>query len=361
MHKDQDKKLWNDDEELAGLKKQPWFESGKPCRSYLFHNRDYDEEFKIIWGEWGAQGIGKLRKVLLSRPTENDFRAIYDKEPAYYRIYGNKLPDFEKMQRQFESFVNALKDEDIEVNFWEQPIPAIGPYGYMRALCACTVTLLVTKAGAIMPRAAMAGWYSGYEPYLMKKLVELGCPILHSIHGQGVVCEIGAGIWLDDNHLFLADGITANPQGIQQAKDVLNTIGVNVIVGHSPGFIDLWGYPAGGVSHPDMFLHMVDAGLALIYPNVVDYGSIEYLVDHKVRLIEGYPDEFMEYGCNILEIEPGKIIIPAAAKKAIKALRNAGVECIDLDFSEFAKAGAGGPHCITGRLLRDPGPLLEDL
>ena len=49
--------MWQ--EEQARLSNQPWFESGKPCRTTVFWERDWQEEFELTWGKWGAQGIGK--------------------------------------------------------------------------------------------------------------------------------------------------------------------------------------------------------------------------------------------------------------------------------------------------------------
>jgi len=99
-----------------------------------------------------------------------------------------------------------------------------------------------------------------------------------------------------------------------------------------------------------------DLGLATVYPGFLDYETIRYLKSKKIRLIEVPPEEFIEYGCNGLILEPGKVMVPAAAKETIKALRKEGVVVIDVDFSENAASGGGGPNCITGKLLRDPGP-----
>ena len=49
-------------EELERLSKQPWFESGKPCKTDIFAERDWQEEFELIWGKWGCHGIGKLKR-----------------------------------------------------------------------------------------------------------------------------------------------------------------------------------------------------------------------------------------------------------------------------------------------------------
>lgn len=178
-------------EELERLKGLPWFESRKPPRTLIFQERDFYKELEAEWGKWGAQGIGRLRKVLLSRPSENEVRSVYEKEPEYYRLYRMKLPNLKKMQEQFDQYVKVLQGEGVEVHFLEPPIPAIGPYGFIKWFCTVG-SVVVTKAGAIIPRAAMGGWEVGRNRYFVKKLVELDIPILFMIHGKAVI-EVGGG------------------------------------------------------------------------------------------------------------------------------------------------------------------------
>jgi len=83
-----------------------------------------------------------------------------------------------------------------------------------------------------------------------------------------------------------------------------------------------------------MMLGVVDVGLAIVYPAMLNWGTIQYLRELKFRLIEVPPEEFVHYGCNILTLAPGKIVIPAAAKQTIAALRREGMECLDLDLSQ---------------------------
>ena len=62
----------------AVLESLPWFEPGKPLRNYMLHETDFYDEVEQIWGRrWGAEGIGTLREVLVSRPTENEIRPEY--------------------------------------------------------------------------------------------------------------------------------------------------------------------------------------------------------------------------------------------------------------------------------------------
>src|SRR3954471_12911106 len=72
-------------DELAVLETLPWFERGKAPRNYMLHETDFYDEVEQIWGRrWGAEGIGTLREVLVSRPTENEVRPEYADEWQYY-------------------------------------------------------------------------------------------------------------------------------------------------------------------------------------------------------------------------------------------------------------------------------------
>lgn len=346
--------------ELERLNGLPWFEPGRPCRTEIFHERDFWHEHEVLWGRWGAQGLGRLRKVMLTPPSPSEVRPVFVREPAYYRLYQRRLPELRVLEKLFEQYVAVLKGEGVEVLILDAPPAqeALGPYGFLR-LFTTPSEVLVTRAGAIIPRMATSGYLVGREKFWAQYLMSIGCPILFMLHGKGVG-EIGAGAWLDDRHYVYAEGVTANREGLRQLRWILESIGVELFVGHSPGYIDLWGFPAGGVSHPDMMFGVAALGLAVVYPSMWNWATIQHLRELKFRLIEVPPEEFVEYGCNILTLESGKIIIPAAAKQTIGALRREGVECIDLDFSENS-TGLGGPHCITCQLLRDPGPSLADL
>ena len=36
--------------ELERVRKLPWFEAGKPCRTDIFHERDFASEQETMWG-----------------------------------------------------------------------------------------------------------------------------------------------------------------------------------------------------------------------------------------------------------------------------------------------------------------------
>jgi len=348
--------MWK--EELERLNKQPWFESGKPCRADVFMQRDWREEMELVWGKWGAEGIGKLKKIAVCPPHEYELNPVFEKEPAFYRLYKNKLPDINKWRKTFNEYMQVLKGEGIEIHYFEVPESPLGPWGFFRAFHNIGKT--VTKGGFIVPRAASYPQVAGqYPKWLVEQFVKIGCPILHMLHGKAVG-EV-TPIYLAENFGVIAEGYVSNTEAMATWKYLLEGLGTEVWVAQNPGYLDLWRFPAGGCSHLDMVLAPVDLGLALVYPSFLDYRTIRYLKSKKIRLIEVPPEEYVEYGCNTLNLEPGKIVIPAAAKQTIKALKREGVECIEIDYSENAKSGLGGPACMTTRLYREPGPSLDDL
>ena len=346
--------MWK--EERERLSQQPWFEPGKPCRYPIFQERDWEDEFERNWGKWGAQGIGKLRKVSLLRPPAFEINPVFEKEPAYYRIYGNRVADLDKWRKAFDEYVKVLEGEGVEVIFWDVPESPVGPYGFVRNI-NCTY-LLATKAGIIVPRPAMAGWMQPVR-WVTEQVIKMGCPILYTMHGKE--CGEVTPRYIAEHSVIINEGMTVNREACNKYKMLLEELGDEVWVAHTPGPVDIWGFPSSGCSHLDWVLEVVDLGLAVVFPPFLDFSTIRYLHDKKMRLIEISPEEYVQYGANFLLIEPKKIILPAAAKGLIKTLRKEGIECIEIDFSQNAIGGTGGPACITGRLLRDPGPSLDDL
>ena len=59
---------------------------------------------------------------------------------------------------------------------------------------------------------------------------------------------------------------------------------------------------------------------------------------------------------NTIPLAPGAVFMVKEARRAVAAVRKAGVEVIEVPNEEFSRIG-GALHCRTLRVLRDPGPL----
>jgi len=315
----------------------------------------YLEELRATWGEgWGAQSaVGRLRKVLVHRPGDENRSPIIAQDPAFFNL-PEGLPDLERMQEQHDRFVEVLRGEGIDVIYLNPRKPLIGTYGVpLRSACFMHEAVVI-NGGAIIERPAMA-YKKGLEVFIARRLVELGCPILYTVHGRGVF--EASNLWfIDPKTAVIATGLRTNMEGVNQVIPILRGAGVEEVhIAHLPGYLGRRRWQVGGSSgifHLDMTFGMVDEGLGVIYPGGVDYDTIIFLKRKEVNLIEVPEEELRSCAPNVLPLAPGKVVIPSGNSETIKNLRREGVDVIDVELSEFVKAG-GGPRCMTLPLIRD--------
>lgn len=316
---------------------------------------DYQSEFERTWGEkWGSMSsTGRLRKVLVHRPGEETIDPILAKDSAFFNL-PEGLTDLKKMQSQHDNFVSVMKNEGVEIIYLNPSRPLVGTYGIPLRSACYTHEALVIKGGAIIERPACA-YKKGYEVYLTKKLVELGCPILGTIRGKGVF-EASNLIWLDREHVVLAISLRTNQEAIDQVIPYLKETGVQDIhVSHLPGYLLSRKWQVGGSSgyfHLDMTFGIAADALGVIYSGGVGYDTIQYLLDQHINLIEVSEKELRNDATNVLPLSSSKAVIPSGSPETSNALRKEGVDVLEVDLSEFVKGG-GGPTCMTLPLIRD--------
>ncbi|MBI2304055.1 MAG: hypothetical protein HYU86_04850 [Chloroflexi bacterium] len=341
----------------------PDYEEGKPPRP-LF-DVDYMSELEAMWGrKWGAQtDLGKLRMVLVSKPVVGELTPEHIEEmkraPALYGLVRG-IPDLKKQQEQHANFVTILRSHGVEVVDLNLPPEPRGIYVPVVRGVRGTRDIVVINGGAIIPRNAIAT-KRGCEPYWAQRVIELGCPILYTVHGSG--CFEGGNVcWLDSKHVMIGVGLRGNLEGIRQVEFVMRNAGVeDVHVVYLAGYLNK---ALGYQHHLDCVFNMVDEGLAVCYVPGIDYLSLDHLIRKGIKLIEVPPEEMRNAACNCLAIEPGKVIMVAGNPYTHEALVKEGCEVIEVDWSEYTKqgggaSGGGGPICATAPLIRDPGPMLK--
>ena len=342
-----------DHDELAVLETLPWFERGKPLRNWMLHETDFYDEVEQIWGQrWGAEGIGTLREVLVSRPTENETRDEYAQEWQYYYSSAAGNADLGKLQYQFDEYYELLRDNGVRVNYVEPPVPAIGAYGFLKNLVTLAGGGLVAHGGAIVHRMGLGSWQRGREVIWSKVLTALQVTVYLTIHGRGI-CEPGAGRWLDEKTFVFNESVVANEEGLRQIGFVLEGLGIELVVAHSPGWNDSIGNGNIGTSHMDMVMLTVDERKVLLAPHLVNYGFIRELKRRDVTIIEVPLEEYWDLAINGVTLAPGKVVINRGSPTVVEALERADVEVLQVDFSESQKFAIAGLHCATLELVRD--------
>jgi N-dimethylarginine dimethylaminohydrolase len=341
-------------DERALLETLPWFESGKPLRNWMLHETDFYDEVEQIWGRrWGAEGIGTLREVLVSCPTENETRPEYAQEWQYYYSSAAGNADLGKLRYQYDRYYDLLREHGVRVNTIEPPVPAIGAYGYLKNLVTLAGGGLVVRGGAIVHRMGLGSWQRGREVIWSKVLTALQIPIYLTIHGRGIG-EPGAGRWLDSKTFVFNESVVANEEGLRQIRFVLENLGIELVVAHSPGWVDSIGNGNIGTSHMDMVMLTVDERKVLLAPHLVNYGFVRELKRRDVEIIEVPLDEYWDLAINGVTLAPGKVLLNEGSATVVRALERAGVEVVQVDFSESHKFAIAGLHCATLELIRDP-------
>jgi N-dimethylarginine dimethylaminohydrolase len=304
------------------------------------------KEQQRVWGQsWGLNNdVGQIRKILVCRPgpqwedlaSGGEYYPEADSTISQDRMWywtGPKRPNLERAQAQHDTLVETLRTEGAEVIQLQNPNPRRYHAVFVRD------NAIITKGGAIVCRMG-PDYRRGEELPVMRTLAGLGMPILHTIHGTGLM-EGGSFLWLTPRTAVVAAGYRSNQAAIAQLRAVLETQGVELLV------IDNRGYGL----HIDGDMVMVDVDKALLFFFEIPYWLIDRAEAEGIELIAADPRDG-PFGVNCLAVRPGRIIISSHAVRTAERLAKAGVEAILIDYDEFPKMG-GGIHCSTLPLVRD--------
>src|SRR5438477_169465 len=92
------------------LTRYPDYRGDLPPDVYQLHRFGHLDEYEAEWGRrWGANGIGRLCDVALSRPTEYEVLDIWLKHPKFFLLrYSSKI-DFDALLRNHQDYEKLLR------------------------------------------------------------------------------------------------------------------------------------------------------------------------------------------------------------------------------------------------------------
>lgn len=348
--------MTTDDETSAEeqLRRFPGFEPGAVPQYAQYHEEvGFLDEIEAIWGQrWGAAGIGRLREVAMTPPTDAEVLDVYEREPAFFAFDGH-LPDLGRMREQHAALQDTYRDHGVDVRSFEYPETPRSAYGVMKRAVSAAAGFVI-DGGAIIAREAAPYW-RGRSRYISQYLQSIGCPILYTVHGHGV-CEGGAFTRMADDLIIAMLSTDCNRDGLEQIEPVLERAGYHVWTAHSPGPLRAYHPEIFGWMHADMWIAPLDRDLALVYPPWCDFETIRYLRSIGYRLIEADRAEQESFApANLITLDPRKVIMTAGAPVTRKRLEAEGVEVIEVEYDEVIPYG-GGIRCTTMQLVRDSGP-----
>ena len=305
--------------------------------------------------EYGAQTeYGRLRKVLMHRPTEELKKITPGNKDAYLF---RDVVYWREFQREHDVYTDALRGEGVDVILLkdllegrdEETAARMPNLVYTRDVCS------IPKPGALLLRMTYQARFP--EPLLVGKAMEkLGIPIALKIAPPGVV-EGGDFVYLDGETLMMGFGTRSNEAGVDMVRKLMLGKAVKEVVAVPlPSFrVHLDG--ALMVMAQDLAVfHRASLGLypAYVYnEDGVDLVFLEdYLGEKGVELIYADDTEVRVFGTNIVGLGDKKCISYEWNERIMGELENRGFDCIGIPGSQLS-IGGGGPHCMTCPILRE--------
>ena len=248
-------------------------------------------------------------------------------------------PDFNKAIAEYDSFESILKEQGVNIYHLPQSDSVNMDSLY------CRDAAIATNKGMII--CNMGKVARSNEPLAEKNAFETnGIPVLSVITAPGTV-EGGDVAWLDERTLAVGHTYRTNEEGIRQLKQLLQPIGVRVIVVPLPHYKG----PAD-VFHLMSILSPVDKNLAVVYSPLMPIVFRNELLQRCYQLIEVPDNEFDSMGCNVLALAPRVCLMVSGNPETKLALKNAGCKVIEYYGEEISMKGGGGPTCLTRPLQR---------
>jgi N-dimethylarginine dimethylaminohydrolase len=269
-----------------------------------------------------------LRRVLVRRPSvTGDFAA------AAWRT-----PDAALLARQHEAFGQLLTDLGCEV------VVAPAADGLVDATYVRDPGL-VTGTGAVVFQMAKPARVAE-PPLLAAALTAAGVPVVARLAGAAWA-DGGDFVWLDERTMLAGRSYRTNAEALHQLAQILATEGANlesVDLPHDRG--------PGHVLHLMSLISPVADDLAVVYPPLAPVRLMQTLAERAVRVVPVCADEYETMGCNILAVEPRRVVMLNGNPRTRAALESVGCEVHGYDGSEISLKGDGGPTCLTAPIWR---------
>ena len=281
---------------------------------------------------------GKLLSVVI-KPAAN---AMYSEEQIrneWQSLNFLDAPDRDRALAEYHAFEKILLDHHIRVRHLapDESLTMDSMY--------CRDASILTDQGAILCRMGKSSRCG--EPEAAGALFyEMDIPILGKIKSPGTV-EGGDVAWLNNRTLAVGHTYRTNLDGIRQLKDMLDPLGVKVIVADLPHFRG-----PTDVFHLMSILSPVADDLAVVYAPLMPIAFRLTLLELGYQLIEVPEVEFNRIGCNVLALAPRVCLMVEGHPQTQVRLQAAGCTVLTYAGEEISIKGGGGPTCLTRPLKR---------
>ncbi len=271
-------------------------------------------------------GTGVLKKVLVPKPDY--LKAAKINEIA--KKWDYEL-DIEKMRKEHEAFVEAYRNNGVEVAFLD-PNEGRPNSVFARDFGGCI------KEGYILGNFKLPLRYQEHDDY-KKRMEELGVPMVAEI--KNGLFEGGDFMFLNEHTIALGMADRTNEEGYLEMKQQVEPLGYEIIpVPLKREYL-----------HLDMCFNLVDDHLAVAYKEGMPEEFLKRIEEMEIEIISVPEEAIFAHGCNLQALGNKRVMSLKQNQRVNEQLAKKGMNVIELDITEILKAG-GGPHCMTFPLLR---------
>ncbi len=276
---------------------------------------------------------GRLLRVLVNRPGER-YGAAHETEGAFYA----EPIDLARAQSQHDALVTVLEDSGAQVERLDRESGPDSIYTYDPALVCDGGAILLRSGKPIrQPEApAMGEWFEAN-----------GIPVLARLEAPALA-DGGDLLWLDSRTLVIGRGFRTNEAGAAAIKRAIEPFAETVHVVDLP-----FDRGADYCLHTLSVISMLDRDLAVVSLPLMPVHLYELLRERGVELIEIDEREWDSLAPNVLALGPRDVVMLAGNPRTAEKLRAAGCRVQEVEGSDVAIKGSGGPTCLTLPLQRN--------
>ena len=303
---------------------------------------------------YGIERFGRLRAVLVNRPTEA--LSLVRAANAEHYLF-DAVPDVGRYLAEHDRYTELLHRNGIVVHYLSDLVCATRDLlGRLPNLAYMHDVAVVTSRGAILSRMAFGG-RRREEEVVAEALRNLGVPTLFAARGEDE--EFEGCLALSPETLLVAHTERHSRPAIDRF--------IAVALGHFREVLYVDIPKARRFMHPDMIFNRASETVALAYlPAFLgvhrytrDGVSIvpsfaRLMADRGIEVVPVSDEEQERWGTSFVALEPGRIVhYDIALRERTKArLARLGVEIVEFH-PEALLAGGGSLRCLTMRLWRE--------
>ena len=286
---------------------------------------------------YGSQAMSsRLARVLMRRPG----KSLLGADAAEWH-YGPTF-DGEKAVAQYAKFAGLVEKSGAEILWMEDAGDGLADSMFTHD------PSLMTDQGAVILR--MGKRLRVPEGKLHEDTYkDAGIPILGRIKAPGTV-EGGDCVWVDAKTLAIGRGVRSNQTGIEQMREILKPLGVEVL-----GFdLPLWQGEEACLHLMSVISPLAD-DLALVHAPLLPAAFYQLLRERGIRLIVAPAEEFTAsngLNLNVLPTSPRHVIMVEGFPLTKAAMEAEGCVVETFEADALCIACEGGPTCLTRPVLR---------